>query len=120
MGQPEAEAGGTSQRVVGTEGVGPSLTLAAMKTQYVFLAGTATGFCCTVTQTPFLITGVRQCPSRVTVTGHTVWKVSVPQGALMTAGSAEGWLTPAVASEHIAAGTGGPNPTTVAGLASKL
>lgn len=37
LGQPEAEAGGTSQRVIGTEGIGPSLTLAAMKTQHVFL-----------------------------------------------------------------------------------
>lgn len=81
-----------------------------------YLAGAATSFCCTVAQTPFLITGVCQCPSEVTVTGHTVWKVSVPQGALMTAGSAEGRLTSAVASEHITVRTGGPNPTTVAGL----
>jgi len=87
-----------------------------MKTEHIFLARAAAGFLCTAAQTLFLITGVCQCPSRVTVTGHTVWKVSVPQGALMTAWATEGRLASAVASECVASMTGGPNITAVAGL----
>lgn len=82
-----------------------------------YLARAAAGFLCTAAQTLFLITGICRCPSRVTVTGHTVWKASVPQGALTTVRSTEARLTLAMASERIAPGPGRPNTTAVAGLA---
>lgn len=77
-----------------------------MEHRGLYLARAGTSFLCTAAKTLFLITGVHQCPSQVTVTGHTVWKVSEAKGALMTARSSKCRLTLAMASEHTALRTG--------------
>ena len=71
-----------------------------------YLARAGSGLRGTAAETLLLATSVGQCPSQVAVTGHTVRKVSVPQGALVAGLSTKCRLTRAMASEHITLLTG--------------
>lgn len=81
-----------------------------------YLAWAGSSFFCTAAETLFLITGIWQCPSWVTVTGYTIWEVPVTHRALIAAWSPKGRLTLAKPSEHITLMTGWAHTTAIASL----
>lgn len=84
-----------------------------------YLARAGPGFLCTAAETLLQVAGIPRRPPQVTVTGNTVRKVSVTQGALITGPATKFPVALATAADHVTLMMRRPHETAVAGLRDK-